>query len=169
LLIPQMKELALDYKADGVWIDGESWGIYPDYQPEAMMEFRRQTGIRTIPVDAKHPGYKELLEFTRLRFKDYIKHYTDEVHKAAPGFQICSNWAFSAMMPEPIPEDLKLDFLSGDYDPDNALHTANWNTRCLAGQGQPFDLMAWSFVRPNTPKTAVQLCQEAASVISLGG
>src|SRR5690606_32659178 len=42
LLIPQMKELALDYKADGVWIDGESWGIYPDYQPEAMMEFRRQ-------------------------------------------------------------------------------------------------------------------------------
>ncbi|PPL02079.1 hypothetical protein [Parapedobacter indicus] len=169
LLIPQLKEIALNYNVDGAWIDGESWGIYPDYQPAALMEFRSEMGIRTVPTDPKHPAYKALLEFTRTRFKDYIKHYTDEVHQVAPDFQICSNWAFSAMMPEPVPADLQLDFLSGDYDPDNALYTANWNARCLAGQGKPFDLMAWSFVRPNTPKTALQLCQEAASVISVGG
>lgn len=169
LLIPQLKELALDYKVDGAWIDGESWAIFPDYQPAALSEFKKETGIGTIPISSDDPNYKKLLEFTRGKFIAYIKHYVDEVHKVAPGFQICSNWAFSGMMPEPMPADFGLDFLSGDYDPDNSINTANWNIRCLAGQGKPFDLMAWSFVRPEVPKTALQLCQEAASVISVGG
>ncbi len=169
LLIPQLKELALDYKLDGVWIDGESWAIFPDYQPKATAEFQKETGIKTIPKTAEDEGYKELLEFTRGKFVNYIKHYATEVHKVAPDFQVCSNWAYSAMMPEPVPENIGLDFLSGDYDPSNSLHTANWNARCLAEQGMPFDLMAWSFVRPMDPKTAVQLCQEAAAVISVGG
>ncbi|NQU33812.1 MAG: hypothetical protein HQ521_11295 [Bacteroidetes bacterium] len=169
LLIPQLKELALDYKLDGVWIDGESWAIFSDYQPEAIAEFKKETGIKTIPKTAEDEGYKDLLEFTRKKFVNYIRHYATEVHKVAPDFQICSNWAYSAMMPEPVPENIGLDFLSGDYDPSNSLHTANWNARCLQGQGKAFDLMAWSFVRPMVPKTAVQLCQEAAAVISVGG
>ena len=49
------------------------------------------------------------------------------------------------------------------------MNTANWNARCLAGQGLPYDLSAWRFVRHSVPKTALQLCQEAAAVISLGG
>ncbi len=169
LLIPQIKELALDYELDGVWIDGESWAVFPDYQPEAIAEFQKETGITQIPKSAEDPNYKELLEFTRGKFIDYIRHYTTAVHEVAPEFQICSNWAFSAMMPDPVPGNIGLDFLSGDYDPDNSLNTANWNARCLAEQGMPFDLMAWSFVRPRTPKTALQLCQEAAAVISVGG
>lgn len=169
LLIPQLKEIALKYKVDGAWIDGESWAVEPDYQPAALREFQKTTGITQIPRSKKDPFYKDLLEFNRQKFISYIKHYAQEVHKAAPDFQICSNWAFSALMPESVPEDIGLDFLSGDYDPDNSLNTANWNARALAGQGQPFDLMAWSFVRPSTPKTGLQLCQEAASVISMGG
>jgi len=169
LLVPQLKELALDYKLDGVWIDGESWAIFPDYQPKAIAEFKQETGITQIPKSAEDANYKELLEFNRGKFMDYIRHYTTEVHEVAPDFQICSNWAFSAMMPEPVPKDIGLDFLSGDYDPSNSLNTANWNARCLAEQGMPFDLMAWSFVRPRTPKTAIQLCREAAAVISIGG
>ena len=169
LLIPQLKEIALKYKVDGAWIDGESWAVEPDYQPEALEEFRKATGITQVPLSKEDPGYKSLLEFNRWKFISYIRNYTHEIHKAAPGFEICSNWAFSALMPEPVPADIGLDFLSGDYDPDNSLNTANWNVRSLAGQGQPFDLMAWSFVRPSTPKTAIQLCQEAAAVISMGG
>ncbi len=169
LLIPQLKELALKYKVDGAWVDGDCWAISPDYQPAALIEFKKETGVGTIPTSPKDPNYKKLLEFTRKKFISYIKHYTEEVHKVAPDFQICSNWAFSGMMPEPLPKDIGLNFLSGDYDPENSLNTANWNVRCLAGQGKPFDLMAWSFVRPGTPKTAIQLCQEAAAVISVGG
>lgn len=169
LLIPQLKELALKYKVDGVWIDGESWAVYPDYHPEAIKEFKQVSGLNYMPVVAEDPNYKILLEFNRRKFIGYIDHYTSELKKVAPDFQLCSNWAFSALMPEPVPGDMKLDFLSGDYDPDDALNTANWNARCLSGQGLPYDLMAWSFVRHSVPKTALQLCQEAAAVISLGG
>lgn len=169
LLIPQLKELALKYKVDGVWIDGESWAVYPDYHPEAVMEFKQTSGLSYMPTVAEDPNYKLLLEFNRKKFIAYINQYTSELKKVAPQFQLCSNWAFSALMPEPIPGDMKLDFLSGDYDPDDALNTANWNARCLSGQGLPYDLMAWSFVRHSVPKTALQLCQEAAAVLSLGG
>lgn len=169
LLIPQLKELALKYKVDGVWIDGESWAVYPDYHPDATKEFKQTTGLSYVPTATEDPNYKLFLEFNRKKFIAYIDHYTSELKKVAPEFQLCSNWAFSALMPEPIPDKLKLDFLSGDYDPDNAVNTANWNARCLSGQGLPYDLMAWSFVRNSVPKTALQLCQEAAAVISLGG
>lgn len=169
LLIPQLKELALKYKVDGVWIDGESWAVYPDYHPKAQEEFKQMSGLSYVPTVPEDPNYKILLEFNRKKFIAYIDHYTTELKKVAPQFQLCSNWAFSALMPEPIPTGMKLDFLSGDYDPDDALNTANWNARCLAGQGLPYDLMAWSFVRHSVPKTALQLCQEAAAVISLGG
>ena len=29
--------------------------------------------------------------------------------------------------------------------------------------------MVWSFTNPNTPKTAIQFCQDGAAVISMGG
>jgi hypothetical protein len=35
-----------------------------------------------------------------------------------PDFLICSNWAFTHHMPEPV--SVALDFLSGDYSPNTA-------------------------------------------------
>jgi hypothetical protein len=49
LLIPQMKELIEKYHVDGVWIDGECWSTLPDYQPAALNEFAKQTGIKEVP------------------------------------------------------------------------------------------------------------------------
>ena len=169
LLIPQLKELALKYKVDGAWVDGESWAVLPDYQPAALEEFKRKTGITEIPVLITDPNYKTFLEFNRKKFISYVKHYAEEVHKVAPAFQICSNFAYSALIPEHVPEDIGLDFLSGDNSSSNSLNDANFHIRCLSNQGKPFDLMAWSFTNPNTPKTAIQLCQEGAAIISMGG
>jgi hypothetical protein len=169
LLIPQLKELALKYKVDGAWVDGESWAVLPDYQIAALEEFKRTTGINEVPVLITDPNYKTFLEFNRKKFISYIKHYAEEIHKVAPGFQICSNFAYSSLIPEPVPEDIGLDFLSGDNSSSNSLNDANFHIRCLAEQGKPFDLMAWSFTNPNTPKTAIQLCQEGAAIISMGG
>ena len=78
------------------------------------------------------------------------------------------------MMPEAIPEDIGLNFYSGDNEANNSVNQANWHARTLAGQGIPFDLMAWSFTYDygsgmRAPKTSLQLCQELAPVISLGG
>jgi len=174
LLIPQLKELALKYKIDGAWIDGEAWAVQPDYHPAALAEFKKVTGIESIPYKTSDKYYKEFVEFNRTSFLRYIKYYTKEIHQAAPNFQLCSNWAFSDMMPEPIPSDIGLDFYSGDNDPTNSLNKANWHARALAGQGISFDLMAWSFSMNfktgiRAPKSSLQLCQELAPVISLGG
>ena len=174
LLIPQLKELALKYKIDGAWIDGEAWALQPDYHPAALAEFKKTTGIDSIPRKPGDKYFKELLEFNRKSFLSYINHYTKEIHQAAPNFQLCSNWAFSGMMPEPIPEDIGLNFYSGDNEANNSVNQANWHARTLAGQGIPFDLMAWSFTMDfktwmRAPKTSLQLCQELAPVISLGG
>ncbi|OFX28932.1 MAG: hypothetical protein A2W90_14330 [Bacteroidetes bacterium GWF2_42_66] len=174
LLIPQIKELIEKYHVDGIWTDGECWSTHPDYQPAALKEFTAKAGVTVIPRSKEDPNYKAFLEFNRQKFIAYLNHYVDELHRFSPDFQICSNWAFSSLMPEPV--TVNLDFLSGDFTPKNAVNTAAWQGRCLAGQGKPWDLMAWSFTGDwsttntmVTPKTALQLCQEAAGVISMGG
>jgi hypothetical protein len=174
LLIPQMKELIDKYHVDGAWIDGECWSLEPDYQPAAQAEFKRKTGITKIPVSPKDPNYKAYLELNRQKFIRYLNHYVTTLHAYKPEFQLCSNWAFSSMMPEPAA--VGLDFLSGDLSAFNALNSAVWNSRCLAKQGKPWDLLSWDFtydyrskITYINHKPAVQLCQEGAEVIAMGG
>jgi len=69
---------------------------------------------------------------------------------------------------------IPVDFISGDFTPQNAFHRARWEARILAGQGRPWDLMAWSFnarwgEQGRSTKTPPQLQQEAAAVLSVGG
>ncbi len=76
------------------------------------------------------------------------------------------------MMPEPV--DINVDFLSGDTEPLNGANQSAFQARCLAPQGKPWDLMSWSFGygwddQVFSAKSAIQLSQEAAQVISMGG
>lgn len=174
LLIPQMKELIDKYHVDGAWIDGECWSLEPDYQSAAKAEFAKYSGIAQIPMSYKDPNYKAYLELNRQKFIRYLNHYVTALHTYKPEFQICSNWAFSSMMPEPAA--VGFDFLSGDLSAFNAVNSAVWNSRCLAKQGKPWDLLSWDFtydwrakVSYINHKPAVQLCQEGAEVIAMGG
>lgn len=172
LLVPQLRELAGDYGVDGAWIDGECWASVPDYGPAALEAFRASTGIETVPRKPREPHWFEFLQFHRDAFRNYLRGYIAEVKKTHPEFQLCSNWAFTDHMPEPV--CAPVDFLSGDYSPDDSVNSARLSARYLARQGVPWDLMAWSFTlkpRPNGPrqKTAVQLQREAAVVLALGG
>ena len=92
--------------------------------------------------------------------------------KTDPEFQFCSNWAYSDHMPEPV--SAPVDFLSGDYSPQDSVNSARISARYLALQGKPWDLMAWSFTTEKgkdgaTQKSAVQLQREAAVVLAMGG
>jgi hypothetical protein len=170
LLIPQLKELAGEYGVDGVWVDGECWATVPDYGERAVRLFREATGVRTIPKSAKDPGWYDWMQFHRESFRKYLRHYVAAVHSEYPDFQICSNWAFTHHMAEPV--SVALDFLSGDYSPNNSVNSARFAGRYLVHQGIPWDLMAWSFSHnpfPKEQKTAVQLKREAAVVLALGG
>ncbi len=172
LLIPQLKEISKDYQVDGAWVDGECWGVIPDYSEAALANFRRETGIGTVPRSPADPHYRDFLEFHRKSYRKYLGHYVDALHAFNPNFKITGNWAYSSHMPERV--DVDVDFLSGDLKPANSVNSAAFEARCLAHQGKPWDLMAWSFTRdwskPETStKSAVQLCQEAAQVLAMGG
>ncbi|RRB04972.1 hypothetical protein EHT25_11270 [Larkinella rosea] len=170
LLIPQLKEIA-DYGVDGVWTDGECWGTELDYGPTALAAFRQATGIQDVPKKKGEPHFDDFVEFNRKAFLKYVGHYVDEVHKYKPSFQIASNWAYSSFMPEPV--NTNVDFISGDLSSTNAANSAAFEARCIAPQGKPWDLMAWSFASNydgiHAPKPARQLCQEAAQVLAMGG
>ncbi len=173
LLIPQLRELAGDYGVDGVWVDGECWASVPDFSEAAIAAFRQATGISDVPRKPSDAHQFEFMEFHREAFRKYLRRYIAEMKKTHPEFQICSNWAFTDHMPEPV--SAPVDFLSGDYSPDDSVNSARLSARYLARQGVPWDLMAWSFTRqergPGAPtqKTAVQLQREAAVVLALGG
>lgn len=172
LLIPQLKELSDKYDVDGVWVDGECWSLEPDYGKKVLEAFTRQTGIAKIPRKPTDPHYFEFAEFCREGFRQYLRHYVDALHAHNPHFQVASNWAFSSFMPEPV--SANVDFISGDYSPSDSVNSARLEGRCMARQGKPWDLMAWSF-RWNPAemgactKSAAQLKQEAAIVLALGG
>jgi hypothetical protein len=173
LLIPQLRELAGDYGVDGAWIDGECWASMPDWGEPALKAFREATGTTTVPRKPGDPYWREFLDFNRELFRRYVRHYVAEVKKTHPKFELCSNWAFTDHMAEPV--SIGLDFLSGDYSPDDSVNSARVSARYLARQGVPWDLMAWSFTRQrrdqgqSAQKTAVQLQREAAIVLALGG
>jgi len=170
LLIPQIKELATEYKLDGIWVDGDCWVLAPDYSPAAKEKFTQLTGIAVIPTKTDEPHYFEWMEFHRKAFREYITKYADAVHMIAPAFMVTSNWSFSSMMPEPV--DVPVDYLSGDVAGTNSLYSSAFESRSLALQGKPWDLMSWSFAWKNNSKatkSVIQLQQEAAEVLAMGG
>jgi hypothetical protein len=172
LLIPQLKELADVYHVSGAWVDGDCWAAEPDYSPSTLRNFSAETGITIIPKSPGDLHYKEFLEFNRTLFRRHAAKYVDAIHRENPAFEITSNWAFSSLMPEPV--TINVDFLSGDVAGQNCLNNAAFQARCLALQGKPWDLMAWSFAyaQPDVffvPKSLPQLKQEAAEVMAMGG
>lgn len=169
LMLPQFKELALEYKMDGVWVDGDCWGTAPDYSAWAAKLWKEKTGFETLPQPGEKE-YSELLEFFRQGFRDYVNRYASETKKAAPDFQVASNWLYTSFVPEKIEADI--DFISGDYSPSDSVNTARFEARCIMNQSKPWDLMAWGFNIQDgyhVCKTAEQLKQEGAVVVALGG
>ena len=137
LLIPQLTELAIDYKLDGVWIDGDCWAAVPDYSDAARKAFTQQTGIKTIPTKPDDPHWFEWMQFQREAFRKYLRHYVEEVKKHDPGLGIASNWAFAMIMPEPV--SCGVDFISGDNCGRNSVVIGRYASRMLASQGITWD------------------------------
>lgn len=170
LLIPQLQELADNYQVDGVWVDGECWALERDYRPAVLQMFQKKTGILEIPRKMEDPFWFEFSQFNRQGFRDYLNHYVTILHQHHPAFQIASNWAYSSFMPEPA--TIEVDFISGDYSARNSFNSARLEGRCMVHQGKPWDLMAWSFTWTDglySTKSLIQLKQEAAVVLALGG
>ncbi|MAX24295.1 MAG: hypothetical protein CMJ19_07305 [Phycisphaeraceae bacterium] len=172
ILIPMFRELTDVYHVDGVWIDGECWGLTMDYSEHALKAWQKSTGQKTFPTDKDDPDWFACQQFHRQGFRDYVAHYISELRKTNPDFEIASNWAFSGHMPEKA--TLDVDFISGDVTPTNGFNRACLEARIMEGQPRPWDLMAWAFngrwaKGDSSTKSVIQLCQEAAAVLAMGG
>ncbi len=167
LLIPQLKEIALDYGLNGAWVDGECWALIEDYSVYAQEAWKKQTGkeLRALTQEDR----VAYLQFLRDGFFDFVGKYIVEVKKAAPEFELTSNWLCTAFVPDC---NSSIDFISGDIAGISPVDNTRFDARLIQAQGKPWDLMAWGFSAPMDTaqvKSAVQLCQEAALVNSLGG
>ncbi|QEC68022.1 hypothetical protein FRZ67_12175 [Panacibacter ginsenosidivorans] len=169
IMIPQLKELALKYKIDGAWIDGDCWAVKTDYSSSLINAFKTKYANTKIPVKQGDAHYADWIQLNRECYIKYFSHYVETVHKYRPDFKIINNWAFSAYMPEKV--DVNVDFLSGDIR-GNTPYDAAFEGRCMAAKGKPWDLMTWSQVNRNNKmvtKSYRQMAQEAANTIALGG
>lgn len=173
LMIPQLLEIA-SYGVDGVWVDGDCWGVKVGYHPDVIKSFEKKYGVKISdnpPQKYGDPYYEEYREFHREAFrKNHLERYINAVHEKYPDFQIASNWAYTEEMPEEV--KAPVDFLSGDFAPTNSLESVLFSTRIIAAQDTPWDLMSWGFRQngqTHCNKTALQLMQEASAVMMLGG
>lgn len=176
LLIPQLSELAENYQVNGIWVDGDCWGVEIDYHEETLAAFQKETGIDLqgkIPKTFGDPYFEEYREYNRELFRRYLRHYTDTLHAKYPDLEITSNWSFSVHMPEAVCANV--DFLSGDNSPVDSLHMARFASRFMPQQNMPWDIMGMGQKYANSqyvdllPLHPVQIMQQAAAVISLGG
>ena len=165
LLIPQLKELARDYQMDGAWVDGECWAQELDYSPEVKAVFATQTGK---DPDKLTEDEKALwVDFQRQAFFRYVENYICQVKSEYPNFEITSNWLNSSW----VPDNLQItDFISGDLAPTNSVDSARFDGRLMQSYGRNWDIMSWGISYPvHHVKSAVQLQQEAAVIMALGG
>ncbi len=174
LLIPQLKEVFAAYDLDGAWIDGECWGVVPDYSSHALEAWRAATGATEAPQSPEDPNWHTWLEFQRTQFETYLTHYLEALHDFNPDLEITSNWMYTGFAPRPV--KAPIDFISGDYSAQDSVNTARFEARYIASTGMPWDLMAWGFSwwgdgqhNHRSYKPSVQLQQEASVVLSQGG
>lgn len=175
IMLPQLQELCDDYGLDGVWIDSDAWAtaIGPDWHPAGVQRFRDETGCADAPRSTQDAGYHDYLDFCRRAWRERLATCVTAMRAHRPDFQITSNWAYSSRMPESPAIDV--DFLSGDFPMRDSVRWARFEARCLASQARPWDLMAWGFIgqwwkgEAICTKTVVQLQQEAAMVLAVGG
>lgn len=176
LMIPQLSELAEKYEVDGIWIDGDCWAAQMDYRKETLADFEKVTGISLNgqkPASPTDPYYQEYREYNRDLFRKYVRHYVDTLHQKYPHLQITSNWLFSDEMPEKV--SIGVDFISGDTTPFNSLNATRYAARYLPQQNIPWDIMGMGqkYNGPGKidllPAHPVQIMQQAAATISMGG
>lgn len=165
LLIPQLKELARDYNMDGAWVDGDCWAMGNDYSEQAKEKFFCYSGKKVENFDKINN--KLYLDFQRKSFFEYVKRYVSEVKRVYPEFEITSNWLNTAW----VPDDIYItDYISGDLSSINSVDSARFDGRIMQSFERNWDIMSWGISFPiHHVKSAVQLCQEAAIILSLGG
>ncbi len=165
LMLPELKELILDYQMDGAWVDGDCWALVVDYSHAAKKAYKEKYHKDAPKVNKE--GYREYLNFLKQGFFDYVKKYVDYAHSLNKDFMITSNWLNTGW----VPDDINItDYISGDLSPTNSVDSARFGGRLMAMSNRNWDMMSWGISFPvHHSKSTVQLKQEAACTLAIGG
>lgn len=153
--------------------DGDCWASQPDFGSAALKAFAAATGFQEVPRKPGEPHWFEFIKYNRNAFRAYLRHYLGAVRSTHPSFQLCSNWAFSDHMPEVVSADV--DWISGDFSPENAVNSARVFGAVPGVPGQAVGSDGLEFLSPRDQPTAIarsrpsKLGGEAAIVLSEGG
>lgn len=173
LMIPQLLEIIDNYDVDGFWVDGDAWAACPCYCERCTSAFTAQTGIREIPKQFGEAHWDAWSDFHRHNFEAYVRKYAEAVHARKPSCLVCSNWMYTSGHPSEI--NAPVDYLSGDFSWAWGTDRSIVEGRAMDSRGLSWNLMAWGFTTTEqgmqgwVMKPAAHLCQEAATVLALGG
>jgi hypothetical protein len=177
LMVPQLLELARDWRIDGFWVDGDIWAVEPCYCARCIEAWREQGGAGDPPRGPGEPGWAAWWNFSRESFETYVAGYVDAVHRGAPGVLVCSNWLQTFR--NPGAPTVPTDWISGDNTAMWGMDSGRCEARFISTRGRPWDIMMWDFCFPRgwfgdpdwatTVKPVPMLQQEAAVTLAFGG
>lgn len=185
--LPQVEEMLRDYGADGLWVDGDCWYLYPCYSERLLALFRERTGLEAPRIDEatwqmiaptasvsfsldvlegrsreEVAAWREWMRFNREIFWDFQRKAGELCHRY--GAIYASNGTHSVDSgPVPVPECM--DLLSHDipgYE-SSGCFMASLKARFNETQGVPHDVMTWDYNSRNPwsqPKP-VQSCPKS--------
>ncbi|MCL1856549.1 MAG: alpha-L-fucosidase [Kiritimatiellaeota bacterium] len=176
-LIPQMKEIIDRYRPDGFWLDLDCEAVVADHSKHNLQRFQKAAGSDTPPTSPDDPRWAAWMELHRRDLVRRVQTYADAVHAHAPGIALVSNGLYSRHCPLPknsVPTDHVSSSLSATA---HAVNEARLDARVLASTGAAWDCAIVATTidgeRGRSPstlhKTARQICQEAAILLSQGG
>jgi hypothetical protein len=172
VLIPFIETILQRYHPEGLWLDGDFWSIFPSWNPASVRLFKQQTGL-DAPRDFGHKNFPAFWRFTLDSHAEYLGRLTNAIRARDPNCVFAVNGAFTLRHPRVPPAYIGRTSL----DPPTFF---GLSAGCLearygnAHPATPLDIVISGFVEPEGapypyPKTAVQLAQEAATVLANGG
>lgn len=174
--IPQILQIVEDYGVAGVWVDGDSWSVWPDWSDAMVSRYRDTVGESApVPEGPSDEGWSEWMRVNREAYLDYFDLIRESVRAVAPEVTVIGNWSHSLRMPLPNSNLPALDYLSGDFAHSFGIHQAAIEAALFDSRELPWELLVWTFTSAAevggswTTKPAEALEQEVAAVLARGG
>ncbi len=173
LMLPRLKEVYEHYKPDAFWFDCDNWYYQYCYCENCTRLFREEYGIDP-PKQRSDPNWEKFAEFHRKSYDRYIKKVADFIHALDPDIGYVTNWAYTFMQPEPMPE--YIDFVSSDIGQARRTEMVSFYAHHLDAEPTPWDALLSTWIgepeNPNDfrpPKSIDYYLQGYAVAASHGG
>ena len=170
-LLPQIKEILVEYEPDGLWFDGDVWVSRVCYCASCQERYRELHG-REVPRPADEEDWPLAPEFARETYLEYLQKVRDLIQEVRPECLFSVNWLHT--LSNPWASRGKVDWLSGDVPLNHGVNAAGREARFMNHQGLPFDIMICDFSLDYRTrgymyhKSAEQMKQEAAAAVANG-